>query len=410
MGDLFNLIYDRRKFTYSAFWGRYSKYNNVKTFSENILLNYQIKKLKAFKKGNERFENVNRFLDEINKQPLEKSSQEIENMSEQQIYTRILEILNSGLFSSDLNPKHKTMDKVNSSLQYKPGQDKNTTKEYGLKLIEELELLSGMIKSTRLQKRVQRLLHAYGGFGIKKKSLKDGFDSYVRYKANEAEILTVEALSQKSLGWRALQTGRLYNQGQQLLEDAFVFDDTINIDFGTGYTIGLKSKNTSYDKKVSSLNEFFSLIESLSTSVSVHIPDELYDKMKEISLLTAQTKSGVGFQSLLNETVKRNAIGINEIGEQMFLKDFQELFKDGWIDSNSESETLSALANLWLSKNIIKTNIVKNEIYFTREGFITADWWMEKHKQMLKFNPYLSKMSNSYFVQPHPYQFQSPKN
>jgi hypothetical protein len=54
-----------------------------------------------------------------------------------------------------------------------------------------------------------------------------------------------------------------------------------------------------------------------------------------------------------------------------------------YFPSGKESKTLEALANYSLSKSIQKTTLMSNDIYFTKDGFITASKWMETYNHLL---------------------------
>lgn len=404
MNDLFNIVYEKKKGKHTSFWGKYDYLNQyeLESYNDSMLWRMQITRLKIKEQYSFKFDHVNEFLKEIEKVPVQKEQEELLNMSSNAIYTRILEILNAGLFSSDLNPKNIYLDE---NKKYKDGYNAETLKKQKIKLVEELEKLSTLIESSRVDSRVKRLSYALGGLGIKKRQLKDEFIDYKSYKANEAEILMVEALNRHK-GWRALQSGQLYHKGQQLLEDAFVFDANINIDFGK--KMGIKIKNKEF--QVQNLNEFFNLMNDLNYSESIYLSDELYEKIREISLFSAQAKSGVQLQHLLNSTAERNTISLQEISDISILEDLHTLYQSNYIDSFKSSKMLEGLTNYWLSKSIARTNISKNELYFTKDGFQTASKWMEMHKQMLKFNPALKNIQYSFFIKPHPYIFKSVKN
>lgn len=404
-GDLFQLVYEKRRKDYTSFWGKYS-YLNVyshEKMNDRALFIFQLSRLKTRESLDVNFIHVNKFLNEI----LQSKPDANQEMTLNDISIRILELLNAGLISSGLNPKNVHMIKNgNGGYSYKPGSSNDSVKADTLALIGELQLLSDMIQSSRTDARVKRLGHAIGGLGITKTSLNDEYENYNSYKANEAEILMVEILN-KYKGWRAIQSGQFYYNSQQLLEDAFVFDTTINIDFGGSFTATKANKGSKKGSgstvSVSNLQEFFDLVDSLKINESLHLSDELYEKIQEIKLFAAQAKSGVGLQHLLNETKERNSISLNQIGNQKILSDLYYLYMTYWIDPEAESKTLEALANFWLSKSITSTNIIKNEIYFTKDGFVTASQWMKTYEQMLKFNPPIRKIMDSFGT--HPYVF-----
>lgn len=413
--DLYQLIYEKKRGD-RAFWGKYGYLNMYESenYSDKALFQLQLARLKTKEASNINFSYVNDFLKEITSTNIDAEHED----TMQSISQRILELLNAGLISSGLNPKNIHMNKEMVKNEkgyysvykgYLQGHSKENVKEDSLKLIKELEQLSDMIKSSHTDARVKRLGYALGGLGYKKNQLKDGFSDYKQYKANEAEVLMVELLN-KHKGWRAIQSGQLYNQSQQLLEDAFVFDGTINIDFGKNFTVTKTIKNSKKPGQiinVSKLSEFLDLIDGLNANESLSLDDPLYEKIQEIKLFSAQAKSGVELQSLLNVTKHRNTISLQQIGDKIILEDLKFLYKQQWLNSNASSEMLGMITNYWLSKSITMTNIMKNEIYFTKDGFHTASEWMKLYKQMLKFNPILNKVSDSLFISNHPYAFSS---
>ena len=218
----------------------------------------------------------------------------------------------------------------------------------------------------------------------------------------------VHALSQNT-GWKAIQTGAFYNKSQQLLEDIFAFDDIgYNIEFGKNLSFTIKQGDDTKTINVKNINDFFAEYEKLSGNYAIHLSDELYEKFQQLSVLSGQAKSGKDLQALINSRAKtRNAISLNDLGPTSSLIGLYQLYQKDWIDENNESKTLTAITNYCLSKSIALTNITGNQIYFTRDGFITATKWMELYRQMLKFNPSIAKVNNNLLDKKNPYAFVS---
>lgn len=405
--DLFDLVYSHKKGKNNGFWGKFAYLNSYETdnYNNTALWNLQIAKLKA-REGNQysSFQHVNQFLNEILQVPIEQEMDQLQQMSVDAIYARIIQLLNAGFISSSLSPKAIHLNKQGGG--YKQGSNKQTIQKDSEILLKELTELSSAINSSRTDGRVKRLAHALGGLGVRKRDLQDNFSSYKEYKANEAEVLMVEALNRHE-GWRAVQSGQLFHNGQMLLEDAFVFDTTIDIDFGSPLkaTVTNKKNKTSKDVHITKLSEFIAMVENINFSQSISLSDELYAKILEIRLFSAQAKSGMVLQNLLNNAAQRNALYLEEIGDIAILRDLFILYKSWYLDDTKESKCLAGMANYWLSKSILMTNLSRNEIYFTVDGFQTASQWMLLHKQMLKFNPSLLKVSDKFFNGLHPYAF-----
>lgn len=400
MSDLFSLVKQERVLHTTQFWGKYSYLNDAvgSNLNDQALLNLQIAKLKIYENKTPSLQAANNFLNQIQKINPEQIQEEILDLSYNQIYQRVLQILNAGLYRSDnslrkdLSEKKITKDELNSKAE---------------ELQQELDTLLSLINYANKDELKSTFFEVVKGGYLKAKTKEQiGFNYYSRYKANEAEKLMVQGLMAINKNWRAIQTGNMYNKGQQLLQDAFVFDIGLDISFGKDFQLTLKSKKnkTSETKSVKSLQEFFDIYEGLSGEYSIHLSDELYDKMKQIAVMTAQAKSGANLQMLLNQN-KRNSISLHDLGPTPALIGLLQLYRLSWIDENNESESLSKIANYCLSKGIALTNIVGNDIYFTKDGFITASKWMQMYKTLLKFNPSVNKVNNSYLSTPRPYSF-----
>ncbi len=411
MSDLFNLV-KQSKLTkqQNQFWGKYEYLNKpAGEVSNEVLFRLQVSKLKILENNNIQLQNANQFLKSIQKIDPNKITEKAMEMSENQIYARIIELVNSGLISSDLNPTNRNLKKDKNGKfvgGYKDGSNKETIKSEENSIVAELANLLKLIEYADADRLTTNLYKAFQGKSKFKGKFAE-FSSYTQYKANEIELLMVHALM-KNEQWKSIVTGTFYNRGQQLLEDAFSFDNNVlNIEFDKGLSFTIKQGNISEDIKVKSLNDFFAQYEKLSGNYIISLSDELYDQFQKLSALASQAKSGKDLQALLNQSQKRNAISLNTLGPTSSLIGLYKLYEKKWIDENKSSKTLSVITNYCLSKSIALTNITGNQIYFTRDGFITASKWMELYRQMLKFNPEISKISKNLLDKAHPYIFTS---
>lgn len=412
MSDLFQLVKQDKLGKQKQFWGHYQFLNDPVggNLSNSALQKLQIAKLKVLEKENIKMENANKLLKLLDQVNADQIHEQIGEMSANQIYARIMALLNSGLISSELNPRARNLvrDEKGKFIGYKEGSNAETIKQESYAILEELSILLEMINYANAGQLTSNLAKALLGGGSVFGNEPDGrkFHSYSQYKADEAENLMVHAIQQNS-SWKALQTGTFYNKGKQLLEDAFAFDEVgmkIEFDAGLGFSIKKDGKITQH--LVKNLDEFFKLYENLTGNYQITLSDELYEKFQQLSILSAQSKSGVKLQHLLNtNSTSRNAISLNELGPTESLIGLYRLYSADWIDGTKDSETLTAMTNYCLSKGIALTNVMGNQIYFTRDGFVMASRWMELYNQMLKFNPSISKISNNLLDKQNPYAF-----
>ena len=413
MSDLFNLVKQSKLNQQNKFWGHYDYLNNpAGDVSDEILFKLQIAKLKILENNNTQLQNANKFLSELKKINPDQILEQIEEFSENQIYARIMELINSGLISSELNPTNRALNKDSSgkfSGGYKEGSNLETIRQEENAIINELTTLLNIINYANANQLTTNLIKAFrGGKKFGNEPAGRMFSTYALYKADEAENLMVHALSQNT-GWKAIQTGAFYNKSQQLLEDIFAFDDIgYNIEFGKNLSFTIKQGDDTKTINVKNINDFFAEYEKLSGNYAIHLSDELYEKFQQLSVLSGQAKSGKDLQALINSRAKtRNAISLNDLGPTSSLIGLYQLYQKDWIDENNESKTLTAITNYCLSKSIALTNITGNQIYFTRDGFITATKWMELYRQMLKFNPSIAKVNNNLLDKKNPYAFVS---
>lgn len=413
MSDLFNLVKQSKLNQQNKFWGHYDYLNNpAGNVDSESLFKLQVARLKILENNNIQLQNANKFLSELKKINPNQILEQIEEFSENQIYARIMELMNSGLISSQLNPTNRALNKNSEgkfSGGYREGSSLETIRQEENAIINELTTLLNIINYANADQLTTNLIQAFrGGKKFGNEPAGRMFSTYALYKADEAENLMVHALSQNT-GWRAIQTGTFYNKSQQLLEDVFAFDDIgYNIEFDENLSFTIKQGNNTKVVNVKSINAFFAEYEKLTGDYAIHLSDELYEKFQQLSILSGQAKSGKDLQALINSRAKtRNAISLNDLGPTSSLIGLYQLYQKEWIDENNSSETLIAITNYCLSKSIALTNITGNQIYFTRDGFITATKWMELYHQMLKFNPSIAKVSNNLLDKKNPYAFVS---
>ena len=157
-----------------------------------------------------------------------------------------------------------------------------------------------------------------------------------------------------------------------------------------------------------SLNDFFKQIEKLNANYTITLSDELYGALQQASILNTQVKSGMNGQPILTRAA-RNAITLEECGFSDFglwrLYTQQDSYKYFKLDRNQDSKQLNAIANYYLSKSIGKTNLAKNQLYYTELGFTTASRWMEVNKYMLKFFPAINSMALNMLTLSRQYRF-----
>lgn len=397
-GDLFSGLINLKKVgNHRAFYGsRYESLNNF-NYTEADLQKLQIAHLSSYlegEKGKKRYDNALYFISEMSKNA-ENEKNELQKKSINQIYKRIIELLNSTFTSSNESIRYDKESKQFYSI--------SQIKEKGKEKYEELSTLLNYIQReepipTNILEAFEKSLN-YKKFNFK--TNKNAFTEYIQNKADFAEDLAVHALNNNK-NWISIRSGNFVDSfGKQLIEDIITaskddnrfIDSNGNLLYLSLQITGEKEKNNK-TVKVSSVEELIKELEGLSGKYTVHLSDELYDALKEVSILNTQVKSGIN-QNLFNKEMERNKISLNQIGfnssplwELFTLKNPNPYFK-----KSGSSKDLSLLTNYYLSKSIKMTVLSKNELYYTKEGFITAAEWMAKNNKILKFNPDIYKMS-----------------
>ena len=385
-----------------SFWGKYAYLNqwDQANLSDSVLFRLQLVHLKNLEQSaNKQYNAASEFI-KLSSQLLQLEEQEMDKQIGESIYSRILQLMNSAFISSKLNPlKNKDGD-------WATREEKNQNID---NLMLEVQSILEKIKPGEGidQAIVQSLEDVFAHRGVKGK-----MKEYQQTKADYAEKLAVDALNRNE-GWKAIQTGNFVDKmGQQLIEYVMAFSkDSVNIPFAGGrlnYKIKNKIDSSISSASAGNLEDFFTQVEKLNANYTITLSDELYGALQQASILNTQVKSGMDKQPILTRAT-RNAITLEECGFSDFglwrLYTQQDSYKYFKLDRNQDSKQLNAIANYYLSKSIGKTNLAKNQLYYTELGFTTASRWMEVNKQMLKFFPAINSMALNMLTLSRQYRF-----
>ena len=385
-----------------SFWGKYAYLNqwDQANLSDSVLFRLQLVHLKNLEQSaNKQYNAASEFI-KLSSQLLQLEEQEMDKQIGESIYSRILQLMNSAFTSSKLNPlKNKDGD-------WATREEKNQNID---NLMLEVQSILEKIKPGEGidQAIVQSLEDVFAHRGVKGK-----MKEYQQTKADYAEKLAVDALNRNE-GWKAIQTGNFVDKmGQQLIEDVMAFSkDSVNIPFAGGrlnYKIKNKIDSSISSASAGNLEDFFTQVEKLNANYTITLSDELYSALQQASILNTQVKSGMDKQPILTRAT-RNAITLEECGFSDFglwrLYTQQDSYKYFKLDRNQDSKQLNAIANYYLSKSIGKTNLAKNQLYYTELGFTTASRWMEVNKYMLKFFPAINSMALNMLTLSRQYRF-----
>lgn len=385
-----------------SFWGKYAYLNqwDQANLSDSVLFRLQLVHLKNLEQSaNKQYNAASEFI-KLSSQLLQLEEQEMDKQIGESIYSRILQLMNSAFISSKLNPlKNKDGD-------WATREEKNQNID---NLMLEVQSILEKIKPGEGidQAIVKSLEDVFAHRGVKGK-----MKEYQQTKADYAEKLAVDALNRNE-GWKAIQTGNFVDKmGQQLIEDVMAFSkDSVNIPFAGGrlnYKIKNKIDSSISSASAGNLEDFFTQVEKLNANYTITLSDELYGALQQASILNTQVKSGMDKQPILTRAT-RNAITLEECGFSDFglwrLYTQQDSYKYFKLDRNQDSKQLNAIANYYLSKSIGKTNLAKNQLYYTELGFTTASRWMEVNKQMLKFFPAINSMALNMLTLSRQYRF-----
>ena len=390
-----------------AFWGHYEnleKQISSENVDNSVLLSMQVSAL-AKMESQEDYSITNDFLNQASMKKANDTFNAIEEKSVSQLYGRLIELLNAGLWSSEMNPIRISKEMYGEGIEYQKERDKRVGQIINevTQILSQLKISEPVAKQTidTLQQRISKMGNST--------------EQYVAQKANLAEVLGVELFMQNP-NFKAYQTGNVMDRlGQQLIEDAMAFSkDALSQKFAGGlltYHIKVAGGNGWTTKQASSLEDYFNQLEQINGEYQIKLGDELYDAMQKAAIISAQMKSGQD-QPILNKAA-RNSITLEEIGfssHDSWNVYFEDLNKDNvatWFKTTDKqySNTLNTVLNYLLSKSIASTNISKNKLYFSKSGITTASQWMEINQYILRFNPTINKMYMRMNQDPKTYYF-----
>lgn len=391
MGDLVQGLI-KPKYQAKAFWGRKYIILNDNDLEDSALWRLQLTHMKIAEgnSNNKRYKNAEEFLYKASNY----NQNELLDMSSSKIYSRIISLINSGLWSSENNP----ISSSKGSANYYEERDRkvNEIMEEMTQILTVLDVSKGLKKDIldKLEERIS--------------TMKGSRQEYVQIKADWAEELAAIMFNQDP-ALSAIKTGNIIDAaGQQLIEDVMaVFSKDLKVPFkGGALSVKLEREGIKQNKSVKNLQEFFDLVNK-SQGFTIRISDPLYDVLKEQVAIMGQVKSGQD-QPILT-TAKRNAIALSETEFSNY--ELWQLYTvetpNRWFKptTEQESKTLEATTNFFLSKAIAQTNIYRNQVYFTKDGIVSASRWMELNHYLLKFHPGLTKMGPNFLNKINQYRF-----
>lgn len=385
------------------FWGRYNALDSTVIPTESFL-KLQVEGLKALEQT-KNYEEVNKFLQQAQNN-LSQENAQVEELVANEVYSRIIELINSGLTGSAINPYQVV--KKNGGQAYKGNAEVEGEIS---KIINELSQLLTQVKvnegtAQQIIDSVQNRLNSFEWGPTPQ--------SYIKEKADLIEMLMVDKMNQNE-GFRAIVTGSWTNQGMQLIEDMFAFAK------GQEYTVfdgdlakmkfTIKTDGNFETRTAQSAGDLLDQMDALNgTNASISLSDELYDALQKAAVIAGQAKSGMAGQAILNKN-QRNAISLADVNFDpkllwdLYQVDMQEKTQYFKEYGQQNSADLAVLANYALSKNIAKTAINRNQLYLTAEGFVTASQWMERNGQYLVFMPAVRQVGGDFMSRSRPYFF-----
>lgn len=395
MGDLYSGLI-QSQMGHKEFYGKYKNLNNIHIPDDATLLQMQIDRLQALERsGLKKYQNIETFLNTSQAQ-LNTLERDIENLSEEKIYARVIQLLNSGLYGNvEMNPTRRQVEgKINA---------KQKNQEIDNIIFEITNLLNQLDIDQGLEKNIVDTLEQRLRFQSGHKN-----QEYTQAKSDLAEELAAELLN-KNPGFKAIATGKfLDSTNQMLLEDVMTFKEAVmNTPIGNlKFTVHQDGRKTT--SSASSIQDFLSQIDQLNGQYTITLSNPLYDALKKGSVLSAQVKSGRGVQALINKTKQRNAMNLKKGG--FAYTNLVELYEmqthpTQWFKPQSEqySKDLEALANYSLSKAVGASSLTSNQLYFTSHGIVTASQWMKQNGYMLKFSPGVTSIGPNFLTQQRPY-------
>ena len=346
----------------------------------------QIQRLQALEKGGSRkYQAVEQFIFQAN-------PSEQEQALESEIYKRINELLNSGNWSSALNPT-KARAIRDASGTYMAEESRIIQDSEIQALIMELKQIQkekGVIPQAMLMDFEQRL---------RNQSAKDN-RIYAQKKAKAMEEIATNLLNTMLTGSeRAITTGGFYigegDASHNPIEDILVFNAqqvAQLMNNGTQFLNCRIESPSGQSTQIKTWDELFQIIQQhTNTEYKIFIPNEIYNVLVEASTFAAQVKSGMNKQSLLT-SAKRNGLQLRSFFpsglrdskygaiSSIYSEYGEEAFRPakGKIARAGTAKSFIALANYALSHEIQQTELTKNQLYFTEYGILTASQWMQK--------------------------------
>ena len=217
INDFHLLLINDESIRKDAFWGKYKLLNTLPSQKQpelNLNKKYfdlQVQKLSQLEQSKSlKYTQANNFLKNLNEQKIkfENINNEIVEMTENQILSRILQILNLGFSGAG----------ENSPVYQKQNNNISKSEDMASKLIQEITQLLQQIKvSQPLSKQIADLLESR--FNDYKKM---DAETYRQEKANLAEELLSDVISQRLA--KTYTTGAwLGPNNKQLIEDNITF-------------------------------------------------------------------------------------------------------------------------------------------------------------------------------------------
>lgn len=316
------------------------------------------------------------------------------------VYSRTIEILNALLLGKP-GTSETTYSKFRAAKF-----DKNTMgdyKEFVAEINSLYQELSSYYEKGYIDKRSLLLFKARAGRFIQGNSssrgLAESFHDYIgrgatrkayeELKYRESEYLLDEMINNLFKGiFGSINSGAFQSAAGQLIEDAFIYQKSAfgETQFANGgiltfSTTGKKSATYTattweeFERKVKELN---------NKKISITLDDEAYDLLKRSKALSVQVKSHRGGpDSIINQNERFTITGKEIQLEQMLLVDLINRYNPVSLDHKADDTNLAVVANWYLSRNIIKTKLIENDLYFTEEGLETAAEWMDRKRKML---------------------------
>ena len=193
MNDLYSGLmssYLRKGKNGQQFWGLYDPLDKIETPTENLLFQTQINQLKILEKS-KKYDTVNEFLKQSQKK-FDNYNSTSEDELNNEVYSRIIEILNAGLRGSPLNP-HKNLQGLSESQK---------TLEVDSR-IKSLSLeLSNLLKQIRVSQTLSKSMVSSLENRLRSFDWNVFPHQYIMEKADLVEALMVDKLNQNpAQGW-----------------------------------------------------------------------------------------------------------------------------------------------------------------------------------------------------------------